>query len=99
MTEKKASAWKNPHPQGTLKARNESLQEVVDAILLTARDRIIEAQEGRQYKATDEIRKAEHEIEGLQKEVMSGQANLSDFREATERWARICTTELESLTS
>lgn len=33
------------------------------------------------------------EFQGIMSEVMGGQAKLSDFKESTEAWARICVTE------
>lgn len=39
------------------------------------------------------------EFQGIISKVMGGQTKLSDFKEATEAWARICVTESKSLTS
>jgi len=77
-------------------ARLESLQAVMDAIILTSRDRIIEAHQGRQYKANDEIRKAEHEIEELQREVLTGQVQLADFQKAVKTWELVCLEEVSA---
>lgn len=74
-------------------ARRQSLQSVMDITILTARNRIIKAHKGRQYKATDESRTAEATIERLQHEVLNGQTSLAEYRAACERWARICINE------
>jgi hypothetical protein len=74
-------------------ARRQSLQTVMDATILTARDRIIESHKGRQFRATDESRKAEQEIERLQHEVLSGKSSLAEYRNACALWARICVNE------
>lgn len=81
--------WVNPHTQGSPEARCQSLQEVMDVIILNARDRIIKAHRGRQYEATDEIRPAERNIERLQLDVMNGQAKLSEYQAPCERWVSL----------
>jgi hypothetical protein len=76
-------------------ARRQSLQTVMDATILTARDRIIESHKGRQFRATDETRKAEASIEHLHQEVLNGQSSLAEYQTACERWARLCVSEIE----
>jgi hypothetical protein len=65
-------------------------EEAMTAIILNARDRIIEVHKGRQYRASDEIRAAEREIERIQHDVMNGQAQLDDFQKAVNAWERVC---------
>jgi len=70
--------------------RTKSIEDILDAILFSARDRISEAYKGKQYHATDEIRGIENEIDRLYKAVLKNQASLSDFQNACERWFLIC---------
>ena len=72
------------------------LEEILDSILLEARDKIIQVHNGRQYHATDEIKALEDEIDRLYKAVLSGQGSLSDFQRACQKWFLICN---ESLTN
>lgn len=72
------------------------LEEILDSILKESMDKIIEAHEGRQYHATDEIKALEDEIDRLYKAVLSGQGSLSDFQSACQKWFLICN---ESLTN
>jgi hypothetical protein len=72
--------------QGRIKQAN--IEEILDSILKESMDKIIEAHEGRQYHATDEIRASEDEIDRLYKAVLSGQGSLSDFQNAVNIWER-----------
>jgi len=54
--------------------------------MLSARDRAIKLRNGKQTILTDEIIDVEGEIERLQHEVLNGNANLSDFQAACDRW-------------
>jgi hypothetical protein len=78
--------WSNPHKKGTPEARRQSLEDVIYATILDAHARIIKARQGQPYVATDEIRKAEQDINKLQHEIMNGQAMLSDYQTACDRW-------------
>lgn len=77
---------KNQHPKGTPEARQESLEETMAAILLDARNRIIETYKGRQYKPTDEIRQAENNIDDLYRQTKEGKASIAEFRAAVNQW-------------
>jgi hypothetical protein len=70
-------------------------EEAMTVMILNARDRIIESHKGRQFRATDETRKAEASIEHLHQEVLNGQSSLAEYQTACERWARLCVSEIE----
>lgn len=78
--------WQNPFPQGTPEARRQSLEGVMTAILLDARNRIIEACKGRQYHADEKTQQMELNIDRIWNEVISGSAKLEDFRTACGNW-------------
>lgn len=82
--------------QGKIKPMN--LEETLDSILFNARDRIVNANDGSQYKANDEIRAVEDEINRLYKAVLNGQESLSDFPNACEKWVLICKESLSNRT-
>lgn len=75
-----------PEPHAMTKARRQSLDDVIYAIILDAHSRIIKARQGQPYMSNDEIRKTEQDINRLQHEVMNGQAMLSDYQVACDRW-------------
>lgn len=70
---------------------SEPLEETLDSILWTARDTIIKNLDGRQYKATAEVRNVEDEIASLYKETLSSQGSISEFQDACKRWERFYT--------
>lgn len=70
------------------KIKQTSLEEILDEIICTTMERLIERYKGRQYTATPEIRHAEDGIDRLYKAVLSGQGSLSDFQDAVNIWER-----------
>lgn len=66
--------------------RRQSLEDVMTAILLDARNRIIETHQVRQYQAVERMKQMEQNIDRLWNEVMSGSAKLEDFRTACGNW-------------
>jgi hypothetical protein len=87
------SLWVNPHAQGSPNTRRQSLEEVMDAIVLTVRDRVVEAHKGRQFVSNDLIRHAEDRIEEVQEKVLTGETGLQHYSEAVKSWERLCLTE------
>ena len=69
--------------------RPESLEEVLNAIVLASCNRIIEALKGKQYRASDAIRKTEEDVNHLYHEVLNGQASLVEYQAACKRWERL----------
>lgn len=89
----KADSWL---AQGKIKpadsvAHTEPLEETLDSILWAARDSIIKNLDGRQYKATAEVRNVEDEIAKFYKETLSSQGSISEFQDACKRWERFYT--------
>ena len=80
----------NPSKAETLlfqgKIKPAPAESCLDAILSKSVDRIVQAHQGRQYHATAEIKQAEDEIDRIYKAVIEGQAGLSDFQDACNRW-------------
>lgn len=77
--------WRNPHPQGTLEARKESLRQCMTATWETAREDAMQKQpEG--YELTKPVLEAEDKVTETYHRVLSGNALLDDFRMAVERW-------------
>lgn len=70
------------------KIKPTTLEKTLDAILQASIARIIEAHKGRQYRASDEIRSIEEEIDRIYRAVLNGQANISDFQDAIHAWER-----------
>ena len=70
------------------KIKPTTLENTLDAILQASIARIIKAHKGRQYRASDEIRGIEDEIDRLYRAVLSGQASISDFQNAVNVWER-----------
>ncbi len=70
------------------KIKQTSLEDILDSILNESMSKIIEAHEGRQYHATDEIRTSEDEIDRMYKAVLKSQGSLSGFQDAVNIWER-----------
>ena len=68
------------------KIKPTSLEEILDSILMDSRNKIIEAHNGRQYHATDEIRALESEINRLYRAVLNGQGRLSELQRVCHKW-------------
>jgi hypothetical protein len=82
--------WRNPYPQGTPEARQESLRQIMIAIWEATFDRVkIAWPMG--FMSTPEVREAEAETLRIQQEVIAGQRKLIDFRKACEKWENACT--------
>ncbi|MGP8153379.1 MAG: hypothetical protein ACLQBQ_04440, partial [Smithella sp.] len=79
--------WRNPYPQATPEAREESLQQIMTAIWESIFDRVA-AIWPMGFVSTPEISAAEFEIERVQDLVLSGKGRLADFRQAVEAWER-----------
>ena len=75
--------WKDPHKQGTLAARRESLRLIMEESLQKAMDDI---QAGGRWKATPEVRALEDEIDQTYVEILAGQDNLQDFISLIAQW-------------
>ncbi len=88
--------WRNTYPQGSPEAREDSLHQVIMAILEPTFDRIT-AIWPQGFVSTPEIRAAELEIEKLQTLVLSGKAKITDFRKSAEEWVQICKKEISGL--
>lgn len=77
--------WRNPYPKGTPEARQESLLQIMMAILEPVFARVA-AIWPRGFVSTPEIRAAELEVEKVQSLVLSGKARISDFHRVVEYW-------------
>lgn len=75
-----------PVEQTSMTARPESLEEMLNAIVLSSCNKIVEALNGKQYRASGEIRKAEEDINHLYHEVLNG---LAEYQAACQRWERL----------
>lgn len=64
-------------------ARRRSLEDVMEAILLTTRDQIIQ---GRKWRHSTETRALELEIDRRYSDVLAGKGKLIDFSEACKKW-------------
>lgn len=82
--------YRNPYPQGTPEARQESMMQCMDATWQEAFRCVKTAYEGkqRQFKATPHIFILEQRIDALQQAVLKGKAKLKDFSLAAYEWAR-----------
>lgn len=82
------------NPQPTIRLiekqtpRDKTIEDILDEIICTTMDRIIEMYKGRQYHATDEIRQAEDETDRIYKAVLQGQASIAEFQEKVNIWER-----------
>ena len=90
MAELKSFIYRNPYPQGTKEARQESLMQCMEATWQEVHKRVKEAYEGkqRQFKATPNILILEQRIEALQQTVLKGEAKLKDFQLAAYEWEK-----------
>jgi hypothetical protein len=75
-----------PVEQKSMTTWPESLEEVLNAIVLASCNRIVETLKGKQYRANDEIRKAEEDVNHLYHEVLNG---LAEYQAACQRWERL----------
>ena len=76
------------------KIRQISREEMINNILSYTVSRLSKIYNGRQYHATEELKKAEDEIDRLSKSVLNGQDNISLFQRACENWVILCQTRL-----
>lgn len=74
--QKKASADMSP-------GRRETLEAVLDAILLHERDEVIR---GGVWKPTEGTRKAEERLDRIYKDILAGRGKLEDFRKGCRWW-------------
>lgn len=88
--------YRNPYPQGTKEARQESLMQCIAATWQEVHERVKEAYEGkqRQFKATPHILIIERRIEALQQAILKGEAKLRDFSLVVFEWERAAKAEL-----
>ena len=75
--------------QTSMTAWSESLEEMLNGIVLDSCNRIVESLNGKQYRASDEIRKAEEDVNHLYHEVLKSQASLAEYQAACQRWERL----------
>jgi len=75
--------WKNPHKQGTPKARRGSLRVAMEANLHQA---MADVQASGRWKATPEVRKLEAAMDATYVKVIVGQSNLQDFISLVSQW-------------
>jgi len=80
--------------QGKIKLT--TIEEILDSILSNIRDRIIEEHKSKQYRATEEIRGIEDEIDRVYKAVLDSQATISDLESACEKWLLLCKENLKN---
>lgn len=78
-----------PEPTPMTEDGRQSLKMIMDAAIRKARDEIIKACKGRQFKANDEIRRAERDIEILQVKVFTREVNVQDYTATCQRWADV----------
>ncbi len=88
--------WRNPHAQGTLEARRESLTQCVDAIRRSANEKVKWhcEREQKQHRRKPDIVRLERRVEALRKAVLKGNAKLSDFGRVIDDWAKAVEAEL-----
>ena len=96
MAELKNVIYRNPCPQGTPEARQESLMQCMEATWQEAFRSVKEAYEGkqRQFKTTPHILILEQKVGALQQAVLKGEANLKDFQLTAYEWERASKAEL-----
>ena len=70
-------------PQGISPGRREALAEVMEAVLLCERDKIIGAGS---WKPTDKTREIERQIDALYLEILEGRGTLESFTKLCGQW-------------
>jgi len=86
--EPETNIWRNPYQQGTPEARQESLLQIMMAILESTFDRVA-AIWPMGFVSTPEISAAEVNIEKVQTLVFSGTGIIADFQQSVEAWEKI----------
>lgn len=81
MAELQTVIYRNPYPQGTPEARQESLIQVMDAIYQGSVKKVREA-----YKNGELI--PDQRLEAVRQAVLKGDASLKDFNVAVDVWVK-----------
>jgi len=86
--------WKKPHARGTPGSRCHSLEAVMDAVMISARNEIIAAYSGKQFRSNDEIDSVESMITEVYHKVLKGEAELREFKAIVRKWVTLCINEI-----
>ena len=65
-----------------------SPEEIMDSILLEAKNRIVRVYKGKQCHQTNEIKTIEEEMGRIYRAVLDGQGSLSDFQSICQQWSQ-----------
>jgi len=75
------------------KGRQQSLEAIMEDVVAQTLDEIATSCNGKQFKSSEPIRKAEDNVTAIYKKVIDGGSKLDEFKNAVNKWKEISLTE------
>lgn len=75
------------------KGRQQSLEAIMEDVVAQTLEEIAQGCNGKQFKSSEPIRKAEDNVTAIYKKVIDGEGKLDEFKNAVNKWKEISLTE------
>jgi len=85
--------WKNHFEKGNPEAQHHSREAIMDAVMISAKNEIVAAYSGKQFRSNDGINSVESMITEIYHKVLKGEAKLREFNESVRKWVTLCINE------